>query len=264
MADSKFINQQIIIDRRPLWILLFERLRRYIILALFFGIFALLLTQEGPSGLSPEGYKVLCLFFLCVSLWSTNLIPLSITSLLAIAAVPLLGIMEASKAYSYFGNKAVFFILGVFILSASMIACGLSTRISIWVMEHWGETPGRLVSSTYFFAGISSCFMSEHAVAVILFPIIHEIIQSLNLKRDNSVFAKSMYFAMAWGCIIGGAMTVLGGGRVPLGLEMLEKATAGQQTLGILKYTQLSFPLVLLLFAVGWLALKIMFSSGYL
>jgi sodium-dependent dicarboxylate transporter 2/3/5 len=64
---------------------------------------------------------------------------------------------------------------------------------------------------------------------------------------------------MAWGCIIGGAMTVLGGGRVPLGVEMLEKATAGQQTLGILKYTQLSFPLVLLLFAGGWLALKIMF-----
>ncbi len=259
MVDSKFKNQQIFIDRRPIWILLFERLRRYIILALFFGIFALLLTQEGPSDLSLEGYKVLCLFFLCVCLWATNLIPLSITSLLAIAAVPLLGIMEASQAYSYFGNKAVFFILGVFILSASMIACGLSTRISIWVMENWSETPGGLVTATYCFAGISSCFMSEHAVAVILFPIIHEIIQSLNLKRDNSVFAKSMYFAMAWGCIIGGAMTVLGGGRVPLGVEMLEKATAGQQTLGIIKYTQLSFPLVLLLFAGGWLALKILF-----
>jgi hypothetical protein len=40
-------------------------------------------------------------------------------------------------------------------------------------------------------------------VAVILFPIIHEIAQSLNLKRENSVFAKGMYFAMAWGCIIG-------------------------------------------------------------
>ena len=165
MADSKFKNQQIFIDRRPIWIVLFDRLRRYIVLALFFGIFALLLTQEGPSDLSPEGYKVLCLFFLCVSLWSTNLIPLSITSLLAIAAVPLLGIMDASQAYSYFGNKAVFFILGVFILSASMIACGLSTRISFWVMEHWSETPGRLVTATYCFAGISSCFMSEHAVA---------------------------------------------------------------------------------------------------
>ena len=261
MTESHSNNPQIFVDRRPLWIVLFDRLRRYILLTLFFGVFAILLGLEGPSDLSAEAYKVLCLFLLCVCLWSTNLIPLSITSLLAIAAVPLLEIMEASQAYSYFGNKAVFFILGVFILSAAMIACGLSTRISVWIMEHWSGTPGQLVTSTYCFAAVSSCFMSEHAVAVILFPVIHEIAQSLNLKRDNSVFGKSMYFAMAWGCIIGGAMTVLGGGRVLLGVEMLEKATAGQQTLGILEYTRLSFPMVLLLFAGGWVALKVLFPS---
>jgi sodium-dependent dicarboxylate transporter 2/3/5 len=261
MTDSHLNSPQIFVDRRPIWIVIFDRLRRYILLALFFGVFAVLLGLQGPNDLSPEGYKVLCLFILCVSLWSTNLIPLSITSLLAIASVPLLGIMDASQAYSYFGNKAVFFILGVFILSAAMIACGLSTRISIWIMEHWSGTPGQLVTSTYCFAAFSSCFMSEHAVAVILFPVIHEIAQSLNLKRDNSVFGKSMYFAMAWGCIIGGAMTVLGGGRVLLGVEMLEKATARQQTLGILQYTKLSFPLVILLLAGGWVALKILFPS---
>jgi len=261
MTDSHLNSPQIFVDRRPIWIVIFDRLRRYILLALFFGVFGLLLGLQGPNDLSPEGYKVLCLFILCVSLWSTNLIPLSITSLLAIASVPLLGIMDASQAYSYFGNKAVFFILGVFILSAAMIACGLSTRISIWIMEHWSGTPGQLVTSIYCFAAFSSCFMSEHAVAVILFPVIHEIAQSLNLKRDNSVFGKSMYFAMAWGCIIGGAMTVLGGGRVLLGVEMLEKATAGQQTLGILQYTKLSFPLVILLLAGGWVALKVLFPS---
>ena len=261
MTDSHLNSPQIFVDRRPIWIVIFDRLRRYILLALFFGVFAVLLGLQGPNDLSPEGYKVLCLFILCVSLWSTNLIPLSITSLLAIASVPLLGIMDASQAYSYFGNKAVFFILGVFILSAAMIACGLSTRISIWIMEHWSGTPGQLVTSIYCFAAFSSCFMSEHAVAVILFPVIHEIAQSLNLKRDNSVFGKSMYFAMAWGCIIGGAMTVLGGGRVLLGVEMLEKATAGQQTLGILQYTKLSYPLVILLLAGGWVALKVLFPS---
>jgi len=259
MAESHSQSDQIFVDRRPLWIVLFDRMRRYVFLALFFGIFVLLLIQNGPSDLSFEGYKVLCLFVLCVLLWSTNLIPLSITSLLAIAAVPLLGVMEATQAYSYFGNKAVFFILGVFILSASMVSCGLSSRISIYVMKNWSSTPSQLITSIYCFAGISSCFMSEHAVAVILFPIIHEIAQSLNLKRDNSVFAKGMYFAMAWGCIIGGAMTVLGGGRVPLAVEMLEKSTVGNETIGILQYTQLSFPLVLSMFAGGWLLLKLLF-----
>ena len=73
MSNSQLKEQQIFIDRRPIWIVIFDRLRRYIALSMFFGIFALLLMQEGPSDLSPEGYKVLCLFFLCVSLWSTNL-----------------------------------------------------------------------------------------------------------------------------------------------------------------------------------------------
>lgn len=252
---------QITIDRRPLWIVIFDRLRRPILLAVFFAVFLILLNQEGPADLSLQGYKVLCVFFLCVSLWATNLIPLSITSLLAIALIPLLGIMEASQAYSFFGNKAVFFILGIFILSAAMIGSGLSSRLSMWVMKHLGKSPKDLISSIYFFGALLSCFMSEHAVAAMMFPILIEIVNALKLKKGESVFAKALFFAMAWGCIIGGAMTVLGGGRVPLAVEILEKVTQGTSSIGILEYTYYSFPLVLLLLGTGWFVLLFMFPS---
>ena len=115
--------QDIIVDRRPIPLIILDRFRREILLALFFAAFFILISLDGPADLSVEGYKVLCIFFLCVRLWATNLIPLSITSLLAIAAIPMMGIMDASEVYSFFGNKAVFFILGVFIISAAMIAC---------------------------------------------------------------------------------------------------------------------------------------------
>ncbi|MCH8156558.1 MAG: DASS family sodium-coupled anion symporter [Nitrospinae bacterium] len=250
---------QIVIDRRPLLIVIIDRMRRGILLTLFFGTFFFLLTLDGPADLSAEGYKVLCVFFLCVSLWTTNLIPLSITSLLAIAAIPLMGIMDASEVYSFFGNKAVFFILGVFILSAAMIACGLSARMSVWVLETWGGSPSQLLTAVYLFAAVSSCFMSEHAVAAMMFPIVMEIVSALNLEKGKSVFGKGLFFAMAWGCIIGGAATVLGGGRVPLAVEILEKVTQGRGTIGLLEYTQLSFPLVVILLACGWVVLRIMF-----
>ncbi|HJO56825.1 MAG TPA: SLC13 family permease, partial [Nitrospinaceae bacterium] len=201
----------IIVDRRPMPIVILDRLRREILLVLFFATFFILVSSEGPADLSPEGYKVLCVFFLCVSLWATNLIPLSITSLLAIAAIPIMGIMGASEVYAFFGNKAVFFILGVFIISAAMIACGLSARLSMWVIDNWGDTPSRLLMAIYCFAAISSCFMSEHAVAAMMFPIVMEIVSALNLKNENSVFGKGMFFALAWGCIIGGTATVFGG-----------------------------------------------------
>lgn len=252
-------KQNIIVDRRPIWIVILDRMRRTILLSVIFAVFAVLLQLEGPADLSPEGYKVLCLFFLCVSLWSTNVIPLSATSLLVIAAVPLMGIMEASEVYSFFGNKGVFFILGAFILSGAMVGCGLSLRLTFIVIKHWGNSPASLITSIYFFGAVSSCFMSEHAVAAMLLPIVLEIVAALNLPRGGSVFAKAMFFSLAWGCIIGGAMTVLGGGRVPLAVEILEKITDGRHSIGFLEYTQLSFPFVLGLLACGWILLMIVF-----
>jgi len=249
----------IIVDRRPMALVILDRLRREILLALFFAVFFFLISLEGPVDLSREGYKVLCVFFLCVSLWTTNLIPLSITSLLAIAMIPMMGIMNASDVYSFFGNKAVFFILGVFILSAAMIACGLSTRLSIWVIDNWGANPSRLLMAIYFLSAFSSCFMSEHAVAAMMFPIVLEIVNTLGLRKEDSVFGKGMFFALAWGCIIGGTATVFGGGRVLLGVEILEKTTHNA-SIGILEYTKLSFPLVFILFICGWVVLKLFFS----
>ena len=253
-------NKNIIVDQRPIWIIILDRFRRTILLSVVFIVFAIILNMEGPSDLSPEGYKVLCLFFLCVSLWSTNVIPLSATSLLVIAAVPLLGIMDSSEVYSFFGNKGVFFILGAFILSGAMIGCGLSLRMTFWVIRHFGNSPSKLITAVYFFGAISSCFMSEHAVAAMMLPIVTEIVAALNLPLGRSVFAKGMFFSLAWGCIIGGAMTALGGGRVPLAVEILEKITNDQHTLGFVEYTQLSFPFVLSLLFCGWILLILVFK----
>lgn len=253
-------SNKIVFDRRPLWIVILDRMRRSIVMAVLLILFFVLLGQDAPEGLSAEGYKVLCLFLLCVCLWSSNVIPLSATSLLVIAAVPLLGIMDASEVYSFFGNKAVFFILGAFVLSGAMIACGLSGRMSLWVIERWGHRPRTLMTSIYLFGAVSSCFMSEHAVAAMLFPIVTEIVSALKLPQGKSAFAKSLYFALAWGCIIGGAATVLGGGRVPLAVEMLEKGTDYKSTLGIMQYSQLTLPMIVLLLGCGWVLLTVLFK----
>lgn len=253
---------EIFFDRRPIWIVLIDRMRRGILLGFFFLVFLVLLQMPHPEGLPEPAYNVLCLFFLCVSLWSTNLLPLSITSLIAIAGIPLLGVMNATEAYSFFGNKAVFFILGVFILSAAMIGCGLSARLSVLVLETWGNSPLKLVAGIYLFGLIGSCFMSEHAVAAMLYPIIVEMFQALKLKPKESVFGKSMIFAMAWGCIIGGAATVLGGGRVPLAVEILEQVSHGTHTIGLLEYSVMAFPLVLMMGFAGWFVLIFFFPPG--
>lgn len=247
---------KVIIDRRPMWLILMSRFRPLLFVAALFAAFFFALQLDPPSGLNIAAWRTLCLFGLTVSLWISGIVPLAITSLLCIALIPLLGILNASQAYAYFGNKAVFFILGAFILGAAIVGCGLSTRMTIIALRRFGKTPRKLVLTVYLFTAIASCLMSEHAVAAMTFPIVWQITHALKLRRGHSVYGKSLYFALAWGCIIGGTTTILGGARGPLAIGILEEITKGQYTISFLQYVIYDLPLVILLMFFGWLILR--------
>jgi di/tricarboxylate transporter len=53
--------------------------------------------------------------------------------------VPLLGIMDKST-YALFGNEAVFFILGAFILAAALTGTGISARLARAMLVRFGKT----------------------------------------------------------------------------------------------------------------------------
>ena len=67
--------------------------------------------------------------------------------------------------------------------------------------------------------------MSEHAVAAMLFPVVTELATALRLEKGKSSFGRLLFMAMAWGCIIGGIATFLGGARAPLAAGLLKEAT---------------------------------------
>ncbi len=198
---------------------------RYVVIALVGLIFGVIVTSTPPAGLSPQGMKALAIFFVCVVFWVTNVIPLMITSLLAIILFPLLGVLDSKLTYSLFGNKAVFFILGSFILASALMRSGLSTRLALMVLKRFGGSPRSLLISILFLPAFASFWMSAHAVAAMMFPIVSEITDALKLKGESSNYGKSLFLAMAWGCIIGGTATFLGGARAPLALGILYEIT---------------------------------------
>lgn len=177
-----------------------------------------------PPGM-PEAAPQRCIgvFLVCMALWFTNLIPLAVTGLLAIALLPLLGILPKDEAFSLFGNSAVFFMLGVFLLAAAMISTGLSKRVTLVVLHRFDGSPTQLVVGVLLSTAFLALWMPEHAVAAIFFPIITEIVASLKLER-GAPYAKKLFLALAWGSIIGGVGTFLGGARAPLALALLHKA----------------------------------------
>lgn len=242
--------QRFKIDRRPLFFVVASRLRRQLWIGLVLAIFALALGMTPPTGLAIAGWRTLCVFGLCVALWASALLPLAITSLLAIACVPLLDIMPANEAYRYFGSKVVFFILGAFMLSAALTTSGLSKRVATSVVRRFGSTPPRLVMAVFLLCALAATVMSSHAVAAMVFPIVVDIARALNLRPLRSKLGMSLFFAMAWGAIIGGSLTILGGGRGPLAIGLLEEFSSGlgaPQTIAFGHFIAFAAPMVLMM-----------------
>jgi len=244
----------IVIDRRPLLILILERSYRFLFLLLIGFSFYYFINQSPWNGLSPEGYRAIGAFLVCMTLWITQLIPLAITGLLAIVIVPLVDIMPTKEAFSYFGNEAVFFILGALILSAALMKTGLSTRLAVLFLGKGKSSPRVLIWRILISCTFLSCIMPEHAVAAFFLPIILEMVRALEYEPFGGSYGRSLFVAMAWGCIIGGLVTFLGGARVPLALGIIQEMTS--QKIGFFDWMKTTLPLAIPLVGISyWLIL---------
>jgi sodium-dependent dicarboxylate transporter 2/3/5 len=181
----------------------------------------LILFSPTPEGLTREGQSALAILAMCFILWTSAAIPLSVTSLVAIALLPLLGVMGEGEAFSLFGNRAVFFILGAFILAGGMMASGLSTRIALVFLRHFDRSPKWLLSGIVLSCAFMALWMPAHAVAAFMFPIVLEIARALDLRPRESNYGKALFLSMAWGCVVGGVATLLGGARNALAIGIL-------------------------------------------
>ncbi len=228
-----------------------KRLRPWVILGAF-AFFVAIIIAPTPEGLTQAGQNAIAIFALCLIFWMSNAIPLMITSMLAIILLPLLGIMESSAAYALFGNQAVFFILGSFMLASAVMQSGLSTRIALRLMNYFHSSRKKLLLGLLLLPAGLSFVMSEHAVAAMMFPIVLEMCAVLKLK-PGSRSGLAMILAMTWGSIIGGIGTFLGGARAILAVTILEETTG--QSIGFLEWTVAAFPIVVLTLVLAYIGL---------
>lgn len=192
-------------------------------------------------------------FVACIFLWMTQLLPMPITGLYALVTPSLLGVGKIGVAFSAFGTEAVFFILGVFILAAAMYTSGLSTRMALYLLKSGSRSPKRLVFQVMLTAALLSFVMSEHAVAAMMFPLVVIITRRLSMDPKAAAYSRVLFLAMAWGCVIGGIATMLGGARVPLAVGLLQQA--GYGTITFVQWSTAMFPIVLILFSFCYLLL---------
>src|SRR4030095_14714528 len=75
--------------------------------------------RPGSAGATRYRRGVICLVY-----WVSGVLPLMVTSILAMVLLPQTGVISAKDTYALFGNEAVFFILGAFLLAPRSCAAG--------------------------------------------------------------------------------------------------------------------------------------------
>jgi len=208
-------------------------------------VILLILLSPTPEGLTREGQSALAILAMCFILWTSAAIPLSVTSLVAIALLPLLGVMGEGEAFALFGNRAVFFILGAFILAGGMMASGLSSRIALVFLRRFDRSPKWLISGIVTSCAFMALWMPAHAVAAFMFPIVLEIARALELRPRESNYGKALFLSMAWGCVVGGVATLLGGARNALAIGILAEKYG--MSISFAEWVMAVFPLTLVL-----------------
>jgi solute carrier family 13 (sodium-dependent dicarboxylate transporter), member 2/3/5 len=230
--------------------------------SLFIGfalvLLVLILLFPNPAGLTVEGQRVIAIFAMAIVLWASAALPLSVTGILVIAALPLLGAMDAKTSYSLFGSPAVFFILGAFILAAAMMKTGLSMRLSLIVLKRFGKSPAMLIAGVLFTSAAMAFIMPEHAVAAIMFPVVLDIARALELEPLKSKYGTLLFLALAWGSVIGGIATLLGGARNPLAIALLSEYY--DLEVGFFQWVAIAAPVTIIMLVVAFAVLILYFG----
>jgi len=220
----------------------------FVALALIAAIAWWAVGQEAPTDLSESGWRAMIVFTLCLVLWVSQLLPLAVTAILGLALLPLLDVLPASETFALFGNPAVFFILGAFMLAAGIMKSGLSEHLALALLERVGSSPRRLLLAMLLLPAFMAFFMPEHAVAAVFLPLVWEVVRGLGLKPGDR-YAQSLFLAMAWGAVIGGVATLLGGARGPLAMALVQELTS--KSFSFLDWSIAAAPLVACMLAIG-------------
>jgi len=214
-----------------------------------------------PEGLTYAGKMMIAILFMAAILWITEPIPLAVTGLLIMIIQPLLHVREATEVFSSFGNQAVFFLIGAFIIAGAVEKHGLHRRIALRFLSLFEESPRLFTFGIMVSCASLSFIMPEHGVAAFFLPIVVSILIAMKIVPKQSNFGKICMLSVAYGCSIGSLGTLIGGARNPLTIGYLSSLPPelGVKVPTFFDWMIYSMPIVLIALPIVWLVLQFSF-----
>ena len=190
----------------------YRKLGFWIGLLLFFSV----VLNPTPESLSIEGWHVAAVALLMAAWWGTEAVPLPVTALIPLAALPLLQVSSLKETAISYANPHIFLFLGGFILALAIQRSGLHKRLALSVVSKVNASAGSIVGTFMCISFFISMWVMNTSTTLMLLPIclaicvnIKEALPGLSNKQIKN-FEIALFLGIAYASSIGGMSSLIG------------------------------------------------------
>lgn len=228
------------------------------------ALFALVLALPPPPHMATDARDLLAVILLMATWWMTEAVPLAATSLVPLAAFPLLGILGAADAATPYADPNVFLFLGGFLLAKGFERSGLHRRVALRILAATGTSPRRVLLGIMLATAVISMWVSNTATAMMMLPIGAAVAGHAVSQRARTgwryPFPTVLMLGVAYAASIGGVATLIGTPPNVLFAGQVRALTG--ESVGFLQWMLIGAPLAAALLAFAWLYLAFVAWDG--
>ena len=180
------------------------------------ALFLLVLLMPAPEGLSAEGQKALAVMTLAVVFWATEALPISVTGLLGVILLIVLGAVPGVLEGLYgFSQPVSYFLVGILTIGLAVQQSGLAERLATFLIRGAVGKPGLLyVQMLFSFAALTFALPSASTRGAIMVHIYAQVLERWNIPQEHRYYKAVM---LSMGCLNRlGSTALLAGGITPV------------------------------------------------
>ena len=147
---------------------------------------------------------VIIITIIAIILFSTELLPVELTSMLVMVTLMVLGIVTPEEGLSGFSNVATISVFALLVLSIGLQSTGVVNYIGEKMEDITGANEWRILFFIIIVVGFLSAFMNNTAIVAIFLPAV------IRLADYAKISPSKFLMPLSFAAMIGGASTVIG------------------------------------------------------
>ncbi|MCH2160359.1 MAG: SLC13 family permease [Phycisphaerales bacterium] len=195
-------------------------------------------------GLEPDQAMVAGVTIWCGIWWVFEPVPVPATSLIPLALLPILGVLDHKQAAAAYGDSLVLLLMAGFMLSRAMESSGAHRQVALAVVRGVGAMGGGGGRSVVFgfmvAAAALSMWISNTATTLMLLPVAIAVLEGAGDRR----LTIPLLLGLAYAANIGGIGTPIGTPPNIIFMGAFDKLGARDTSFGFLEWMMIGIPVV--------------------